>query len=110
MGVILSERCEKQLYKNFMVNISVENVRNQWGENCTFTLKLIRNNNKTTLCSLLLGIPKEPYSGTISPAICQPLNTPSLIFNQTEFRNSTMYFSRGQIRLVILPIRMVVAE
>ena len=110
VGVILSESCGKKLHTNFTVNISVENVRNQWGENCTFTLKFIRNNNKTTLCSLLLGIPREPYTSPIAPPICQPLITPSLIVNQTELRNSTMYFTTGQIRLVILPIRLVVAE
>ena len=101
VGAMLSARCKKKLYRNFTVDISVQNVRNQWGENCTFTLKFIRNNNKTTLCSLLLGIPRGPYTSPIAPPICQPLNTPSLIVNQTELRNSTMYFTTGQIRLVI---------
>ena len=91
--------------------ISVENTTNQWGENCTFTFTLKNDNGTSTQCSLLLGIITRAYTNATASLVCQPLNPPSLIVShQTELRNSTMYFTTGQIRLVDWLIRMVVAE
>ena len=109
---MFSENCQTKKGGKLLVVISVKNIRNQLGENCTFTFKfkgrfgrIFTSHLRLTLKNDGIRIPKTVFSSTVSP-ICQPSNTPLLVVSQTELRNSTRHLPTEQIRLVVLRIRI----
>ncbi len=99
-GRKLFETCQTRSSMDFLVVISTEKVRNQWGESCTFTFILV-NKTITTMLPFEISIfPEKIVSSnfrTSTSSIGQPSTMSSLMISQTELGHSTTSLT-GQIR------------